>query len=280
MAVSKTQIDRLGDRLKAASHTDDDLRLLDDYRRSFGGAYDAVIQKIRECGGTPTGRLAKSTLSIVQKLNRESMRLTQMQDIAGCRVVVDTVVEQNQFVDTLKTAFSKTSVTDRRDKPSFGYRAVHVIVEMLGKPVEIQVRTSLQHQWAELSEKYSDVIDPAIKYGGGPSWSREFLTELSESVAGHDELEAIAFELAGKTEKLMELYDKAKERITSLLVQPLPDRRAQELRNQLKDFLIERTRFEQADEERRAKMNRQRKDVTELLRMALLTVQNLKAKQA
>jgi ppGpp synthetase/RelA/SpoT-type nucleotidyltranferase len=36
-------------------------------------------------------------------------------------------------------------VIDRREKPSHGYRAVHVIVECGGRMVEIQVRTELQH---------------------------------------------------------------------------------------------------------------------------------------
>ena len=92
-ALSKTQVDRLGDRLKGGSHTESDLRLLDAYRRSFGEAYEAVVQIIRQHGELPTGRLAKSTLSIVEKLRRESIRLSQMQDIAGCRVVVVDVVE-------------------------------------------------------------------------------------------------------------------------------------------------------------------------------------------
>jgi len=55
---------------------------------------------------------------------------------------------------------------DRREKPSHGYRSVHLIVKGT-RWVEIQVRTALQHLWAELSEKLSDVIDPALKYGKG-----------------------------------------------------------------------------------------------------------------
>jgi len=42
-----------------------------------------------------------------------------------------------------------------------------VIVYSGGKPIEIQVRTILQDGWAELSEKLSDIVDRAIKYGGG-----------------------------------------------------------------------------------------------------------------
>src|SRR5207247_6581709 len=106
MPISKTQIDRLGDRLKLGPHAESDLRLLDNYRRSFGEAYEAVVRTIRQRGEFPTGRLAKSTLSIVEKLRRESLRLSQMQDIAGCRVVVVNVVEQEQLVASIKTDFT------------------------------------------------------------------------------------------------------------------------------------------------------------------------------
>ncbi|HEX7958202.1 MAG TPA: hypothetical protein VF508_14745, partial [Pyrinomonadaceae bacterium] len=51
------------------------------------------------------------------------------------------------------------------------------------KPIEIQVRTELQHLWAELSEKLSDIIDPAIKYGGGNEDFQEELIGLSAVVA-------------------------------------------------------------------------------------------------
>lgn len=45
--------------------------------------------------------------------------------------------------------------------------------------IEIQVRSPLQHLWAELSEKFSDIIDPSVKYGGGEEQIRQMLTELS-----------------------------------------------------------------------------------------------------
>ncbi len=133
-AISKTQIDRLGDRLKGSSHTERDLRLLDDYRRSFGEAYEAVVRTLRQRGEVPTGRLAKSTVSIAEKLRRESIRLSQMQDIAGCRIVVGNVVEQEKLVASLKTDFPGATLIDRRDHPSHGYRAVHVVAEISGKP--------------------------------------------------------------------------------------------------------------------------------------------------
>ena len=56
--------------------------------------------------------------------------------------------------------------------------------------VEIQIRTSLQHLWAEISEKLSDIADPNIKYGGGPVALRAALTNASEGIAALELLEA------------------------------------------------------------------------------------------
>src|SRR5262245_11018987 len=148
--ASKTQIDRLGDRLRRGVIEKSDLMLLDGYRRSFGAAYENVVQTIHDqLKLEPSGRQAKSTNSLIEKLKRERIRLTQVQDIAGCRVVVPDITKQDQVVDSLVSAFPKANVVNRREKPSYGYRAVHVIVEISGKMVEIQVRTRFQHIWAE-----------------------------------------------------------------------------------------------------------------------------------
>ena len=189
-ALSKTKIDRLGDRLKRGSPSDDDLRLLDEHRRSFSPAYDSVIGTIREkLHLDPTGRPAKSTSSIAEKLRRESIRLSQVQDIAGCRVIVTDIIAQDNTIATLRETFSDIRVMDRRLNPSHGYRAVHVIVTTEGGSVEIQIRTSLQHFWAELSERLADVVDSSIKYGGGDTDIREPLSAASESIVILEDLE-------------------------------------------------------------------------------------------
>jgi hypothetical protein len=41
--MSKTQINKLGDRLRQGNITEADLRLLDEYRRTFTDAYEVVI---------------------------------------------------------------------------------------------------------------------------------------------------------------------------------------------------------------------------------------------
>ena len=188
---SKTQIDKLGERLKKGNINEDDLRLLDEYRLSFSDAYETVVGVIQnELGLEPTGRPAKSTTSISEKLRRESVRLTQIQDIAGCRLVVKDLAEQDRVVESLVKFFDNVTVVDRRKQPSYGYRAVHVIVRQRGKLIEIQVRTALQHIWAEQSEKLSDLVDPAIKYGGGNEEIHKLLMGSSDQIAAWEDLEA------------------------------------------------------------------------------------------
>jgi putative GTP pyrophosphokinase len=276
MLLSKTQIDRLGDRLKKAIHTESDLRLLDEYRRSFGEAYEAVVRTIRQGGEHPTGRLAKSTLSIAEKLRRESIRLSQMQDIAGCRVVVANVVRQNQYLATLKTDFPGASVVDRRDNPSHGYRAVHIIVETLGKPVEIQVRTALQHLWAELSEKSSDVLDPAIKYGGGTQNWRRLLTQSSELVASHEKLESRFSKSVAISEELVAVIGEVK---AVRLQQCLTDHEAQELRRKLEESARLMVRIEHEDQEIRKDLADSWNEIAGSLRKTISSLDDLKRRE-
>ena len=85
--------------------------------------------------------------------------------------------------------FPSASVVDRRNDPRYGYRAIHIIVKILGQSIEVQVRTELQHKWAELSEKLSDKIDPAIKYGGGDKIVKKLLLDLSDLVKNYEDFE-------------------------------------------------------------------------------------------
>ena len=180
--VSKSQINRLGKRLRKDQHQESDLELLGAFRRSFGDVQERVLQTLRELGLEPTGRMAKTAPSIVAKLKRSSISLAKIQDIAGCRVIVENITEQDRVVGLVVGAFPSAKVVDRRQKPSHGYRAVHAIVEVEGKVVEIQVRTELQHLWARLSEGWAHAAGQSIKYGGGPQEIQAMLQKQSELV--------------------------------------------------------------------------------------------------
>jgi putative GTP pyrophosphokinase len=167
--LSRSEVDRLGNRLRSAV-TVEDLRLLDKYRRSFASEYEAVVLHLRNSLHlNVSGRPAKSTTAIVDKLKRESIRLSQMQDVAGCRIIVEDITAQDELVLAITSTLQlPISVFDRREIPSHGYRAVHLIVKSGEHSIEIQIRTQLQHLWAEVSEKFADRHSMAVKYGGGP----------------------------------------------------------------------------------------------------------------
>lgn len=194
--LTTTSIDRLGARLRLGDASEADLRLLDAYRRSFADGYAEVIATVRRIiRSEPTGRPSKSTTSIVEKLGRETIRLSQMQDIAGCRVVVPDIQNQDEAIQLITNALPTTHVIDRRTKPTHGYRAVHIVAAAQAKPIEIQIRTTEQHLWAELSEKLADVVDPNIKYGKGPAKYQDVLKQLSGLIAGAEDLDIADFPL-------------------------------------------------------------------------------------
>ena len=194
--LSKSQVDRLGDRLREGIETEDNLRMLDRYYGTYSRAYETVFQTIRdELGLEPSGRKKKTTQSIREKLRRESMRLSQMQDIAGCRILAENLVDQWTIVNKLCQTFEKTDVDDRLKIPSHGYRAVHVVVNLNDRLIEVQVRTVLQNMWAQLSEGMATKIDSALKYGGGPEIEREKLYAASKLVCDMEIVEQQAIGL-------------------------------------------------------------------------------------
>lgn len=220
--LSNAQIDRLGERLRGQEYGEAELRLLDEYRRTFGSAYDHVVEAIQRIAGVPvSGRPAKSTSAIVEKLNRESIRLSQMQDIAGCRTVVSDVAEQDRAVSAIAAAFEGVTVLDRRVKPSHGYRAVHLVVRESNKPIEVQVRTALQHVWAEICEKCADMIDQAIKYGGGPPLVRGILDRVAQQVKRIEDAESALVNAGAadtaRARKLRDIRDQYVATLQSLL---------------------------------------------------------------
>lgn len=178
--LTKNQIDRLGYQLRDGQIDSDVVRKLEAVRGEYFGAYihveDVLTNKLSY---RVTGRPAKSTLAIVEKLRRESSRLSQVQDIAGCRIVAENVRVQDQICETIVVMLGDVTTVDRRLKPTNGYRAVHLVARHKGWPVEIQVRTQFQHAWAEISEKISDAYGQEIKYGQGEQWALDFLSQLS-----------------------------------------------------------------------------------------------------
>ncbi|RZJ10127.1 MAG: hypothetical protein EOP39_09505 [Rubrivivax sp.] len=182
--VSTTQVNKLGERLRAGPISEADLHLLDDFRRQFARASAQVERSLRdEFQQHPASREAKSTPAICAKLRREhGSRLASMQDIAGCRIVVADRQAQRSLTDALMLRFTEYKLVDRIARPSHGYRALHLVVELEGRRVEIQIRTELQHLWAQVCERIADKVGLEFKYGEGHPALQEWIAALSTAV--------------------------------------------------------------------------------------------------
>ena len=185
--LSRRQIDRLGERLRE-SRTAEDEELLSVYRDSF---HDAQLMVMYDLGrlaiGKPDGGRLKRPESVIAKLQRDSrIRLSRMQDIAGCRLVSADKAQQDETYARLQSDFDIYRAYDIRESPHSGYRAVHVVIRRDDKFVEVQVRTENQRKWARLSEM-ATAYDSAVKYGGGDSDIRQALDTLSDAYWAYDQ---------------------------------------------------------------------------------------------
>jgi ppGpp synthetase/RelA/SpoT-type nucleotidyltranferase len=143
LPISRTQLDKLGERIAAADIiADDDYGTLEQVLDTYDEVLQRAESRVREVGYRTTSRL-KTSGTLVDKLRRESgMKLKAVQDIAGIRVVVPGGrSEHDDAVTDVSRAFSGTGkaprLRDRRDQPSSGYRAVHVVVFEENLPVEV-----------------------------------------------------------------------------------------------------------------------------------------------
>ena len=130
----------------------------------------------------------KTTQTIIEKLRRHGdMSLARMQDLAGIRIVgaFDTA-GQDRLAEEIAALFPADPrpprIVDRRANPSHGYRAVHVIVTLDGVTIEVQVRTFMEHLWADLMERLADRLGRQIRYGEPPTPPPGLTVEQAQAI--------------------------------------------------------------------------------------------------
>jgi hypothetical protein len=143
--------------------------------------------KIFDPAATVSRRL-KRMEAIIAKLQRyPTMQLTTMQDIGGCRAIVESIEQVNALKEYYKSK-AETGVEGLREYDYIknpkedGYRSSHLVVRFKSnrsnapnRRIEIQIRTRLQHQWATAVETVDFFTKQTIKLGGGHAkWKRFF----------------------------------------------------------------------------------------------------------
>ena len=155
-----------------------------------------LARKLRNiCPNAIVAQRIKRLSSIEAKLLRQSTQLSQMQDIGGCRAIVNNIrqvealvasYQRSRFAHTFKA--SKDYIAS--PKPD-GYRGVHLIYQYKGLPkqnsaydklrIEIQIRTKVQHAWATAVEAVGIFTNEALKSNiGNKDWLRLFALMSSQ----------------------------------------------------------------------------------------------------
>lgn len=143
---------------------------------------------------TYAGRL-KREVSIIRKLKRfPKMKLSRMQDIAGCRVIFsNSKLCETFYEEYYENGNMKHKMVDFRNyitKPKKdGYRGIHVIYKYVsqkkgkepfnGLSIEIQIRSRLQHIWATTVEIVDFFTEENLKFGQGSNKWKEFFKLVS-----------------------------------------------------------------------------------------------------
>lgn len=162
---------------------------------------------------------AKRLDSIHRKLlSKKTMRLTQMQDIAGCRAIFTRLPNVYKLVEFYKNGDFDHKFRNEKDyithpKPD-GYRSYHLVYEYVGTDntaeysglrVEIQVRTQMQHSWATAVEAVGLFTRQALKSNqGDEDWLR-FFALMSSAIAAVERTPCVPGTPATKDELVAEI---------------------------------------------------------------------------
>jgi ppGpp synthetase/RelA/SpoT-type nucleotidyltranferase len=202
IGISRRQVDRAGDVLRAWMATgllagpaeQEASAVLSSYRTEFKDPLKKVVMGLRSAVGTEGAQIVvserlKRQPRIVGKLTRfPRMELTRMQDIGGCRAILDDVATVNAVRRRIERQKSEiVKIDDYNVAPrSSGYRALHIVVRREGALVEIQLRTLSQQRWAMLVEDLDAAHRLNLKDEQGPA---EVLDYLKVYAAGLAELD-------------------------------------------------------------------------------------------
>jgi ppGpp synthetase/RelA/SpoT-type nucleotidyltranferase len=201
---SRKRVDSAGDLLVSGTiwtvEIDDAFAVINNWRSSHSYALHCLKMNLRQ----RTERMDQKAViaqrlkrlsSIAFKLKRNTnMKLSQMQDIGGCRAVVETARDVDRIVRSYDLSIARNAKTSHdfvrkydyiRSPKNDGYRGVHFVYKYRsskskyevynGLRIEVQIRSRLQHAWATAVETVSAFTGQALKSNiGTDSWKRFF----------------------------------------------------------------------------------------------------------
>ncbi|NNU17303.1 RelA/SpoT domain-containing protein [Parvularcula sp. ZS-1/3] len=202
---SRSRVDRAGDAIRKGSSSVEDRLVLENWRGAHAhviNTFQATLRRRAKGTSAVVGQRLKRRPTIVDKLTRQpQMQLSRMHDIAGCRVIFDTVEQMLDFREEFNSSRAKHDrLTAHRDQFNYlhrpkptGYRGIHDVYKYEayqpsaaawnGLRIEVQFRTRVQHAWATAVEIADLLTRSRGKFNQASQEYHDFFVACSEILA-------------------------------------------------------------------------------------------------
>lgn len=199
---SKKEVMRAGEKLIDESVTDEErsnaMDVLSNWRAAHAYPMHSLLVMLRRKSGeidkaAVVVQRLKRTPSILGKLLRyPQMKLHRMQDISGCRSIINSVHDVERLavrITKSRTRHKLHKLDNYIDEPKdTGYRGIHLVYKYNGEKseyhdyfVEIQLRSRIQHAWATAVEIVDTFTKQALKTSRGQQdWLDFFIYAAAE----------------------------------------------------------------------------------------------------
>lgn len=204
---SRGEVDRAGTKLaetgwvgngRGEPDTRHELAVLNNWRAAHAFPLNTMQMGLRrraqgvESGTIISQRLKRAPATIAKLRRFPSMKLSRMQDVAGCRAIVRSPEAVRELWRAHRRSRMKHKLIREVDyiqwPKSSGYRGIHLVYRYRsdrndtynGLQVEIQLRSTLQHAWATAVETAGAIRNQALKSSeGNADWLRFFTLAAS-----------------------------------------------------------------------------------------------------
>lgn len=199
---TKSEINKAGkiiaDPFSTPKEREEALVILNNWRAAHAYPLQVICSNLRQKNpdAIVVQRL-KRLESITGKIQRfPEMQLYKMQDLGGCRVIVDTIEQVYEAIDEYKTSRIRHILKREYDyianPKESGYRSYHMVYQFHSESkdtynknmfIEIQFRTKLQHMWATAVEMMGIYTKSNLKSSQGDYDILRFFTLVSSLFA-------------------------------------------------------------------------------------------------
>lgn len=199
---SKSQINKAGKIIASNTSSLEDreesLKILNNWRASHAYPLQVIASNLRRKNKNAiVVQRLKRLESITGKIERfPNMKLYRMQDLGGCRVIVDNINDVYSSINKYKNSKIRHILKRENDyiqnPKKSGYRSYHMVYEFHSDTketyncnmlIEVQFRTKLQHMWATAVEMMGIYTKCNLKSSQGDKDILRFFTLVSSVFA-------------------------------------------------------------------------------------------------